>query len=77
MTQVLSALSPDHVVVVSDRRLINLADGSVVDDDACKIVALGTQLAFGFTGLANLRACRKTTQQTCHLQTLPAAAQRL
>lgn len=41
--------------MVGDRRLVSLGSGNLVDDEACKMVALGSQAVFGFTGLANMR----------------------
>jgi hypothetical protein len=55
VTQILTALTPECVVLVADRRLVDLESGEPVDDEACKVVALGSQAVFGFTGLANLR----------------------
>ena len=55
MTQILTCLTPDHVVLVADRRLVNLPSGDTEDDEACKIVALGSQVALAFSGLANVR----------------------
>ncbi len=55
MTQILTALTPDIVVMVADRRLTDLASGNLIDDEACKLVALGSQAAVGFTGPANVR----------------------
>jgi hypothetical protein len=43
------------LVLVADRRLVDLKSGRSVDDEACKVVALGSQAVFGFTGLANVR----------------------
>ncbi len=55
MTQILTALTADCVVMVADRRLVDLDSGALVDDEACKVVSLGSQAVFGFAGLANLR----------------------
>ncbi len=58
MTQILTCLTDDVVVMVADRRLTRATpDGriEVVDDDAAKVVLLGQQVAVGYTGLANVR----------------------
>jgi hypothetical protein len=48
-------LTPDHVVLAADRRLVDLSSGEVVDDESCKVALVGSQLVFAYTGLANVR----------------------
>jgi hypothetical protein len=55
MTQVAVALDPRNVVMVADRRLINLSTGEPVDDETCKMVVEGRRLAWAYTGLANVK----------------------
>jgi hypothetical protein len=58
MTFVLTCLTSDYVVLVADRRLVaagrSPAEPVVVDDDACKVVLLREQFAFGYSGLAEM-----------------------
>jgi hypothetical protein len=54
MTLLLTCLTPDYVVLAADRRLIELPSEKIVDDDAAKVVVLGTQVVFAYTGLANV-----------------------
>ncbi len=53
MTLVLSCLSPQWVMQVSDRRL-TYRDRSLADDDTTKAVLLHNAISFGYTGLAEL-----------------------
>jgi hypothetical protein len=55
MTLVLSLLTNDSVVQVSDRRLINTRTGALVDDEANKAVLWCGWLAFAYTGLAEIQ----------------------
>lgn len=58
MTQILACLTPDVVVMAADRRLTKLHTDrtvEVADEEAAKMVLLGRQVAFGYTGLANVR----------------------
>jgi hypothetical protein len=55
MTQVAVALDPRNVVMVADRRLINLSTGEPVDDETCKMVVQGRRLAWAYAGLANVK----------------------
>jgi hypothetical protein len=54
VTLILSALTHDHAVQVSDRRLVNIHTGSVEDDKANKAVIFCGRLQFGYTGLASI-----------------------
>lgn len=55
MTLVLSALTATHVYQVSDKRITSLRDGAVLDDDRVKAVQYCNQMAFAYTGLAELQ----------------------
>lgn len=58
MTQIIAALTPDYVLVASDRRL-TLANGprrgEVLDDDTCKLVLLCGVWGIAYTGFARLQ----------------------
>jgi hypothetical protein len=54
MTLILSVLTRDCVIQVSDRRLVSLDTGCAVEDERNKTVLWCGRLSFGFTGLANL-----------------------
>lgn len=54
MTLVLSCLTQEYVVQVSDRRLTFIDDGTVKDDDTNKAVVFCGHIAFGYTGLDKL-----------------------
>jgi hypothetical protein len=62
VTLILSCLTPEYVLQVSDRRLTML-DGSVRDDDATKAVVFELQVAFGYTGLAELPRSQAARQR--------------
>lgn len=55
MTQVLSCITAEAVAVAADRRLIDLGNGEVIDDEACKLILVENQMAIAYTGLANLK----------------------
>jgi hypothetical protein len=55
VTQILTCLTTDSVVMAADRRLTGLSTGEVEDDETCKLVVAGSHFAVGYTGLANLR----------------------
>jgi len=50
----LTVLAPEVLVLVADRKLTR-GDGTMVDDEACKLVQLRNEAVFAFTGLANVR----------------------
>lgn len=54
MTLVLSYLTPDFVVQVSDRRL-TWSNGSVADDSSNKATVYCGRMAFAYTGLAQIK----------------------
>ena len=57
MTQIIAALTQDHILVATDRRLTLAAGpdrGKTVDDDACKLVNVCNMSAIAYTGLASL-----------------------
>jgi len=54
MTLVLSCLTPDYVIQVSDKRITRISDGAVVDDLRNKGTLFCAQMAFGYTGLAEI-----------------------
>jgi hypothetical protein len=53
MTLILSQITRDYVIQVSDRRLTR-PDGSVFDDDSNKAVLYNHHFAFAYTGLAQM-----------------------
>ena len=55
MTQIVACITRDFVALAADRRLTDLRSGQLVDDEAAKLVVVGTQMAFAYTGLANVR----------------------
>jgi hypothetical protein len=55
MTQILTCITQDAVVVVADRRLTDLRTGDVMDDESCKLILIQTQAVIAYTGLANLK----------------------
>ena len=54
MTLILSFLTQEYVVQVSDRRLTDARTGQLVEDDSNKAVLFCGRMAFGYTGLAQL-----------------------
>jgi hypothetical protein len=57
MTQVISAITQDYVLLVADRRLTFLggsSPGQIADDDACKLVSLCNVCGIGYTGVARM-----------------------
>jgi len=52
MTLILSCLTNDYAIQVSDRRLT--LNGNVFEDNENKVVDWGGQIAFGYTGLARI-----------------------
>lgn len=56
MTLVLSLLTPTHALQASDRKVVSIRRGEIVDDDELrnKAVLFRDRWAFGFTGLAEL-----------------------
>lgn len=61
MTQIISCITKDYVIQVSDRRLVYVnADNSahVADDEANKAVLFCNRAVFGYTGLAQLEGKR-------------------
>jgi hypothetical protein len=55
MTQIVTCITEDAVVVVADRRLTDLRTGEVVDNESCKLILIETQAAIAYTGLANVK----------------------
>ena len=55
MTLILSCLTEEYAIQVSDRRLTNLK-GEVIEDNENKAVDWGGQVAFGYTGLATIQS---------------------
>jgi hypothetical protein len=53
MTLVISCLTEEYAIQVSDRRLTN-SRGEVVEDNENKAIDWGGQVAFGYTGLARI-----------------------
>lgn len=62
MTLVLSLLTPTHALQVSDRRVVSMSAGTIIeeDDQRNKALLFRDRWAFGFTGLADLGADRRT-----------------
>jgi hypothetical protein len=58
MTLVLSLLTPTHALQASDRRVVLIRRGEIVEenDQRNKAVLFRDRWAFGFTGLADLGA---------------------
>ncbi len=56
ITIILSLLTEDYILQVSDRRLTRMVNGNaqVVDDESNKAVLFGTYLSIAYTGLATL-----------------------
>src|SRR2546426_7125116 len=54
MTLVLSCLTQNFVVQVSDKRVTRISDGALVDDRRNKGTQYCTQMAFSYSGLAEL-----------------------
>ncbi|MDO9533632.1 MAG: tetratricopeptide repeat protein [Deltaproteobacteria bacterium] len=53
MTLIISCLTEDYAIQVSDRRL-TYPNGKIADDNANKVVDWGGWVAFGYTGLAEI-----------------------
>jgi len=62
MTLVLSLLTPTHALQASDRKVVSICRGEIVeeDDQRNKAVLFRDRWAFGFTGLAELGPDRRT-----------------
>jgi hypothetical protein len=58
--------------MVADRRLTNLATGELIEDEACKMVVQGRQVAWAYTGLANVKPAPRGETGFWLLQTLSA-----
>ncbi len=54
MTQVITAITNDYVLLVADRRLTYDVSGQLADDNACKLVSLCNVCGIGYTGLAEI-----------------------
>jgi hypothetical protein len=54
VTLVLTCLTPEYVVQVSDKRVTRISDGAVVDDLRNKGTMYCAQMGFGYTGLAEI-----------------------
>jgi hypothetical protein len=65
MTQILGLLTPTHVFLVADRRVTFISDGSVKDDNRCKLVSLCHRAGIGYSGLAELEGL-PTHEWICH-----------
>jgi hypothetical protein len=55
MTQIITCLTQDYVAMAADRLLMDLHTGKLVNDEAQKLIVLGSQLALAYTGLANVK----------------------
>jgi hypothetical protein len=70
VTLVLSVLTQEHVIQVSDRRLVRhdpaTAQAELLDDEANKAVLWRGRLAFAYTGLADLGRDRQTDLWLAH-----------
>lgn len=55
MTQIVTCLTQDYVAMAADRKLTNLETGELVNDEAQKLIVLGSQIALAYTGLANVK----------------------
>jgi hypothetical protein len=62
MTLVLSLLTPTHALQASDRKVVSISRGKIIeeDDQRNKAVLFRDRWAFGFTGLAELGRDRRT-----------------
>jgi hypothetical protein len=54
MTLVLSCLTPNYVIQVSDQRITRIADGALIDDLRNKGTMFCAEMGFGYTGLAEI-----------------------
>jgi hypothetical protein len=57
MTQIITAITKEYVLLVADRRLTFLngpKQGELADDDTCKLVSLCNTCGIGYTGLAQI-----------------------
>ena len=55
MTQIISVITKDYVLLASDRRLTigeGPRQGQLVDDDTCKLISLCNTCGIGYSGLA-------------------------
>ncbi len=58
MTLILGGLTERFVILASDRRVVRLSDGSVIDDETNKHVVLCGHFHLGYTGLAEVAGTR-------------------
>lgn len=64
MTQIISVITKEFVLLASDRRLTYASGpraGEIFNDDTCKLVSLCNVCGIGYTGLA--RICNKPTHE--------------
>ena len=54
MTLIMTCITQDLVVQVSDRRLVDLSTGQPCKNNQNKVVDFSGHMAFAYTGLANL-----------------------
>src|SRR5438105_4175654 len=54
VTLILSLATPELVIQVSDRMVIDSSSGQVSNSNANKLVLFGNRMAFGYSGLAQL-----------------------
>lgn len=58
MTLILSCITPDYAILVADRRNMALEKYAIVEDDRSKIVLYCQQVAFAYTGLAEIEGLK-------------------
>lgn len=57
MTQIITAITHDYILLASDRRLTD-EKGRLYDDDTCKLVSFCNVCGIGYTGLAQIDGFR-------------------
>ena len=67
MTLVLTCLTPEYVVQVSNKRVTRFSDGAVVDDLRNKGTMYCAEMGFGYTGLAELEGSAADRWLAAHL----------
>jgi len=67
VTLVLTCLTPEYVVQVSDKRVTRFSDGAVVDDLRNKGTMYCAEMGFGYTGLAELEGSAADRWLAAHL----------
>lgn len=54
MTQIISAITDDYVLLAADRRITSFETGDVLEDDTCKMVNIQNNCGVAYTGISRV-----------------------